>query len=402
MARKLVRAASECVSTQTAGAGGGSSVELYPGTIAASATGSTTISVTQTAAPSGGSGSITVALYRHTASFTPPGTGTLVATSLPFSDSGLDAETAYYYEAVYTSGALTGNSNEVNATTTAGATILWSSNWATGTGTGRDAVEDGTAGSREFYRECSSTTNVANVIAGDSVDWTLTDNCLEVTKRGANCTQIWASSTGAANTVPGLSDRESYYVRLYIRADLTVAPFHPVTNPDGEDWANHPIAAPETADIECRHWAPREVNLGDSTYRARMHMDNPSSGLNTDGRWSSPTLDLETWYRFEWFHHFYDASNVNRYRIYCRIYTLAGALLHDTDDFRRSPETSPGDLVQTLQEWYDAGGYFSWAAGAISNSWGLGYEGPALASDTGEHVYMASPAIGTGDWIGGV
>lgn len=272
-------------------------------------------------------------------------------------------------------------------------TILFQSQWDYATGTGRDAVEDGAFSARKFYRECAATTTVANVIAGSGAGWSLSDNCLEVTKAGTNCTQIWASSTGATNTVPGLADRESHYIRLYIRADLTN---------EAQDWANHPICSPETADIECRHWSPREVNTGAGTYKARMFMDHPSTADGDDERWSSAVLSLNTWYRFEWFIDFYDVSNPDRYRIYPRIYSLAGALLQDSTDYLRSAETAPhADSLETLQEWYDGGGYFEWASAAISNSFGVGYEGPAGASNTGEKVYMAALAVGTGGWLGG-
>lgn len=93
---------------------------LVAGTIAATVASATSVVVSQTVAPSGGTGANTVAVYRHTASFTPPGTGTLVGTSFPITDTGRTPGVEYFYEAVYTDEASrTANSNEVSATPTA-------------------------------------------------------------------------------------------------------------------------------------------------------------------------------------------------------------------------------------------------------------------------------------------
>jgi hypothetical protein len=123
MPKKCIRKGHECVSKGhgTTGATQNPPLEpLGPATIAAEVLSTSSIRITQTAAATGGTGAVTFALYRHTASFTPPGTGTLVATSLPFTDTGLSADTAYYYEGISTDGlAATANTNEVSGTTNA-------------------------------------------------------------------------------------------------------------------------------------------------------------------------------------------------------------------------------------------------------------------------------------------
>ena len=116
MGKKLVRSANEICGS---GSGGSSSTPLSAGTISAAAASSSSIVVSQATAPSGGVGAITTALYRHTsASFTPPGTGTNISTSLPKTDTGLSADTPYYYRRLVTDGAsATDLSAEVTATT---------------------------------------------------------------------------------------------------------------------------------------------------------------------------------------------------------------------------------------------------------------------------------------------
>lgn len=97
---------------------GAASTALAAGTISASP-GDTEVVVTLTAAPSGGVGSITTTLYRHTASFTPPGTGTSLGTlaqGSPITDTGRTNGVEYFYEAVHSDGVTSVNSNEVSAT----------------------------------------------------------------------------------------------------------------------------------------------------------------------------------------------------------------------------------------------------------------------------------------------
>ncbi len=99
------------------------STGLVAATILASP-GDTTVTVTMTVAPSGGTAPITTTLYRHTSTFTPPGTGTslgTIAVGSPVTDTGRTNGVTYYYEAVSMDNlSATANSNEVTAVPASG------------------------------------------------------------------------------------------------------------------------------------------------------------------------------------------------------------------------------------------------------------------------------------------
>lgn len=96
----------------------GTNTRLQGGQIAAAATSETEILITQTVAPSNGVGAVTLALYHHTSTFTPPGTGTLLSTSLSYVHEDRVPGEPNFYEVIYTdASSATDRSNEVSATT---------------------------------------------------------------------------------------------------------------------------------------------------------------------------------------------------------------------------------------------------------------------------------------------
>jgi len=122
-------------------------------------------------------------------------------------------------------------------------------------------------------------------------------------------------------------------------------------------------------------------------------------------------LDTGKWYRVEGHIHFFrelteqrgDEHEMTRVptHTYFRIYDENGVLVKDTSDWTLGDPTSSYP-VYTLQEWYDMGRYW-WMEG-VANSWYMGNNGPASASDSGPDWCVDYAAIEIRDdtWPGPV
>ena len=283
-----------------------------------------------------------------------------------------------------------GNANQVSVSISlsvaspSGSIVLFSSNWSTALGTSDNAITDG---GRWNWRFCGFT-DVTNIINGASVGWAATPNVMEVTHAGQDCTQV------SIQPVPGLASGQNYYIRMYIRMDATN---------QNEDPANHPISIHPVGAIQGVPWQPHTVNfppLPAGVYKA-ITSGGAVSGSQSDNGWNpSPHLQTGVWYRFEWEYEFVNVRATDAdYRVWPRVYDMSGTLIRDASSFTRTPGWG-GDTSQTLANWYSTGGLFRFTDLSLTRDFGVGYEGPAGASNTGQHWYYAKVGIGVNDWIG--
>jgi len=248
--------------------------------------------------------------------------------------------------------------------------VLFRSSWNSGTGNGDAAVSDGGIWPAlvcpAFARQ-----PVLSVVPGSQIGWTATANVLQVTNRGSEyCGQV--------ETRNQLPQGQDLFIRMYIRVE-------------NESQINfHPVDLNCCGDIQVPLWSIDRPQAGVS-YVPRMII-KPRDGRG-DQRFSPPALAQRQWYRFEWH---VDYVSGGRSRVYPRIYDLAGTLLYDADDYRHQ------DTGQTLQAFYDAGGYNTFSNLDLARRFAIGYEGSAMARDNGALWYYAAVEIRSDSWVGPV
>lgn len=263
--------------------------------------------------------------------------------------------------------------------------IIFSSDWSAATGTGDTAVRDGGI----WDDKLCAFTDVANVIDGDAVGWTLSANCMEITRNASNCLQV-------EETPLDVAEGEDVYLRMYARADVTRANGNP---------ANHPVCYNCSGAIQLMPWAPWvQEGTAAGKYQAKLATSTSAFNIEWDRRWKpSPDLDTGVWHRFEfWNEYIIDASPAWGVRVWPRVYNMAGTLIRDSDSYVRMDGFGAPDPTETLTEYYDGGGFMVVTDGALARNFGVGYEGPAGATNTGEHWYYGGVAVARGGWAGGI
>ncbi len=102
------------------------------------------------------------------------------------------------------------------------------------------------------------------------------------------------------------------------------------------------------------------------------------------------------WYRYEWQIQYLSALV---YRIYPRIYNMAGTLLYDYTSYYQNDNI--GGTSKSLQTWYETDGKaFGITNASDAKDFGIGNEGPGGSSDNGQHWYIANVALSTSSWLG--
>lgn len=266
---------------------------------------------------------------------------------------------------------------------------LFVSNWDTAIGNTQEAIDDGGAWDMLW---CSGTPSpnmfdIMTVVPGSDVGWTLTDNVLRITQRGAS---------GCANveTTNSIEPGTDFYVRFYVRNDdPTALNFHPVTlNCCG--------------DIQAVLWSRFSEQDG---YR-------PGFGFGTDdyptNRWhpgdpaepGSDLLPYGVWHRFELHVEFVDDFDV---QIHPRIYGPDGELIADESTIVNVDYDPNVAGHSTLEQWYADGNVVSFTDLELASHFGLGTEGSQGADDTcpdGEtgctYWYYAGVEIRDDTWPG--
>lgn len=262
-----------------------------------------------------------------------------------------------------------------------GGTTTFASNWSFSTGTGGLAVSDNNAFD---LSACSSP--LLNVISGSDVGFTETTNVLRVEMDGENCRVVEKSAAYPEST--------THYVRIYVRNDvdddMSQDHAYAYNNLHGQSIGGDIQAAPLCI------W----TNIASANF---WRLGIILRFAYPQNRWYTPELPNDTWFRYEYMFEFVDATH---YRVWPRVYNMAGTLLYTSDDFRRE-----GSGTQSLTEWYDIGGAnrSSELAGIINGDIpnvtdaakiGLGNPGPSGNTITGQYFYFAKFEVNTGGWIG--
>jgi hypothetical protein len=220
-----------------------------------------------------------------------------------------------------------------------------------------------------------------NVVAGNSVGWSLTPNVMRVTMLGTQC--------GGVSKLAAVPQRTSHYVRFYFRNDET----------QNTNW--HPTWYNCCGTIQMVPWSRRGTSqgvfIGPQIARAANGSDMPypynfwRPGVQGQG---NRTLSNGTWYRYEYYLEYVSATG---YRIYPRVYDMAGNLLYDVNAFFPSDYQGQGP---TLAAYYAAGNAFGITDAQLATHFGMGNEGPGGASNSGQSWYYARVGISLNGWVG--
>jgi hypothetical protein len=245
---------------------------------------------------------------------------------------------------------------------------VFTSDWSTATGNGSNAFTDG---GRWVQAGGDAPSPVMSIVAGSTVGWTRTPNVARVQFRGASGGSIQIE---AQNVIPAST---THWGRFYVRND-------------------------ETANM---NWHPTAYNTVGDIQMVPFFRDGRSSGwyigLQLAGHsypyvvWQAQTaLPNGQWFRYEWQVEYVSAT---RYRFHVRVYNMAGTLVLDDDDLMQADYSGSGHSLASFQA---AGNTFSVNNAALARNFGLGNEGPAGSTNSGQYYYFASVALSTSGWIG--
>jgi hypothetical protein len=256
---------------------------------------------------------------------------------------------------------------------TYGGGVVFESNWSADTGSSRRAVTDG--GRWKNYWEFNRGTGVQllSVVPGGPGG----RNALKVLQRG----QTFAANVQQNNVVPR---SRNFYVRFYVRNDDTSTAGDHVATVDTWQYGNLTFL---------RKWSTADGwRLAISLYGCGFTYPIGHWGPNV-------TLSRATWYRFEYFVDFVDATHV---QVHPRVYDAGGTQILADADFRQA---AWGDALWngrndwTLASYYASGHSFCVQPDALTN-FGLGNNGQRGAADTGLPWYFTGVQIRTDWWPG--
>jgi hypothetical protein len=259
--------------------------------------------------------------------------------------------------------------------------LVFSSAWNTQVGNSDQALSDGGRWNINFCYQ--SRPQVLTVVPGASVGWTGTSNVLRIQMRGATgCAQVQKERALPPST--------SHWGRFYFRNDE-------VGNVNG-----HPVTYNCCGSIQIVPWS-RSGSAAGVLIGPRPARDGTGTNLGypyygwfpaVAGQRGSTRLPNGTWFRYEWH---IEYTSQRAYRIYPRIYNMAGELLYD---FRNLFQMDYQGNGHSLKSWYDAGNTFGVNDPVLATHFGLGNEGPANSSATMGYWYVADVALSTKGWIG--
>jgi hypothetical protein len=212
-------------------------------------------------------------------------------------------------------------------TYTAGASTFFSSRWDTATGTSTTAVLDGAKWHGVGGDNLGGT--VLEVVAPGSMSpaWTGDGNVLRESSIQADY-EIGNSD---------VTESTSHYVRVYVMWSGT-----------GFGRRNHNGAydPKDSIDVVWLGWWDNGAAGICPSVAIGAFEGGPGGGIT-----ANPALNLAfaTWYRLEWYMEYLTATT---FRLWPRIYNMAGTLVFDSDDYLNKNDTS-----ETLTEFYTAGGF---------------------------------------------
>jgi hypothetical protein len=333
-------------------------------------------------------GTITWATATELPPFGSGAIGTLVTTTVP----GLTAGTAYQFQVVAYRGtpnvnAVFGALSNVASGTTAAAPVptptpaptpspsgvVFQSDWPVA-GTASSAVSDG--GKWDSYWEFNNGTTVQLLSVVSGVGTPGGRNALKVVQRGST----YAAAVQKNALVPVSTD---YYVRFYIRNDDTSGAGDHTAVTDIYSYANL---------IYVRKYS------GATNWVFDIGMYGCGYTYPID-YWRPAPLAHGVWYRLEYHVHFVDPTHI---QLQPRLYDAVGSLLADGTAFYQSDVGTAvwnGRSNWTLADYY-AAGYTHCVVPTSLQSFSVGNNGQASATDTGLSWYFAGVVIRTDTWGG--
>lgn len=260
----------------------------------------------------------------------------------------------------------------------AGPSAVFASDWSTATGTSLTAIQDGST-----WDNYSCASSLLDVVAGSGVGFTETTNVLRCDLDGVNCRLIQKQEAVPAST--------THWGRIYFRSGLTST-----INLDHILAYNNIHGGTAIQAVPFALW---RASGAPSAGRWKMGVFVNGGGYPYN-RWASPELDNDTWYRIEWEMEYVSATY---YRMWPRIYSLAGTLLYDSDDFGPS-DGQPGTLTAFNGDnpaGFELAGVLNGgsADATLARRFGLGNNGPNQL-DSGQSWYFAKVGLSTDGWLG--
>ncbi len=260
-------------------------------------------------------------------------------------------------------------------------TFIFSSDWSTGTGNTNSSLRDGGKWDNIY---CQQAPTVMSVVSGASVGWTKTSNVLRLQQLGPNgCGMLEKTNAAPAST--------THWGRFYFRNDEVGTHHHHVAT-------YYPVGQ-----IQLALWSRYGTAAGVNIFLRTYYQSNGAStqyplnvwSMGTSGRSTLDFLPNGVWYRYEWMMEYVTPTT---YRIWPRIYDMAGTLLYDATRFFQSDYPQSGN--QSLASFYAAGNTFGVTNAQMARAFGIGNEGPAVSNSTGGFWYHADVALSTTGWIG--
>lgn len=258
---------------------------------------------------------------------------------------------------------------------------VFETNWTAATGSTREAVTDG--GRWDILACEASFANVLSVVPGAPLGFSEATNVLRVRQLGSGPCGVIQKT----NAVPRST---SHWARFYFRNDESGTRndhTFAYNNVHGGLGMQAVPFARYALDQAAGQWRPSIIFRDVYPYN----------------RWYPPPLQAGTWYRYEYHMEFVTETT---FRLWPRIYTAAGALLYDSDDFY----TEQGTRTVNLTQYYGAGGMNRTVPLGVLNTessnpdvarhLGVGNEGNSTAANTGGYWYYAKLALSTAGWIG--
>jgi hypothetical protein len=365
-------------------------------TITAGATSQVSFAVVQPPAGTGTArivvtGLVAGATAGGTAVITPTGGGAATTVNVPATGTANVSVAVGTYSVAYTPpaghGLATGQTGQANLTITAGQTAIatfqvqqtqpgtlqpiFFSNWSAATGNSTAAKTDGGK-----WNIISDPGNSLDVVAGPPVGIP-SPNCLRVIAKTSAQGFARLAKTGLG--VPAVG--QSFFYRWYYRHE----------QPSLNDNSQHPIESGQTGGLD---WSFSNETISNTTWRPEFR---PGGDQNNAvlARFTGPILQRSVTYRFELQIH--KLSNTEM-RMHARVYSAAGQLIADDDDFindRLGSSTRVSLADNPTLHFQTSGGSQLDEVRAGNNGISVGDWGPEML-----YAYQGGFAIATGDWCG--
>jgi hypothetical protein len=272
-------------------------------------------------------------------------------------------------------------------------TLLFDADWGTATGNSSTACTDG-----GYFDSVTGTYVPLNVVTAASTPaaFSRTANALRITQRGSTI------STTLERTAALPLNSDAYGEFFFLNGGNTSIHNHPIVHNTFGGFQAIPFGMSANA----TDFVPLCKMLYDGTGAASgypIQERRPGvQGVSGEAR-----LAHNTWYRYRWRLEIVTPGApgaLTTYRFYPYIYsynnstpnTLGTLLYGPSTYFRQDYGGTAGD---NLQAYYDGGGLYGAPNSTLLRNIGVGQEGAAGATDTGNHWYIANMRIWDTGWV---